>query len=81
MRYLLGLILLIFLGAVGLFAVQNTQPITVKFWNWGVTAPVALLAVGVYLLGLISGWNVVAFLRSSISQVRSRSQGEPEGKF
>ena len=80
MRYLLGLILLIFLGAVGLFAVQNTQPITVKFWNLGVTAPVALFAVGVYLLGMISGWNVVAFLRSSINQVRSRSQGEPEAK-
>ena len=71
MRYLLGLILLIFLGAVGLFAVQNTQAITVKFWNWGLTAPVAILAIGAYLLGMISGWNVVAFVRSSISRVRS----------
>ncbi len=71
MRYLLGLILLIFLGAIGLFAVQNTQAITVKFWNWGLTAPVALLAIGAYLLGMISGWYVVAFLRGSISRVRA----------
>ncbi len=71
MRILLGLILLIFLAAVGLFAVQNTQPVTVAFWSWGVTAPMALLAIGAYLLGMISGWNVVAFLRGSIRRVTS----------
>jgi uncharacterized integral membrane protein len=73
LRYLLGLILLIFLGAIGLFAVQNTQAITVKFWNWSLTAPVAILAISAYFLGMISGWNVIAFVRSSISRVRSRS--------
>lgn len=73
MRFLLGLPLLIFLAAVGLFAVQNTQSITVKFWNWGVTGPVALLAVVAYLLGMISGWNVIAFLRTSLKGVRSRT--------
>jgi lipopolysaccharide assembly protein A len=72
MRYILGLILLVFLGAVGLFAFQNTQPVTVKFWDWSVTAPFALVAVGVYLLGMVSGWNVVAFVRSSINRVRSQ---------
>lgn len=74
MRFLLGLILLTFLGVVGLFAVQNTQPITVKFWDWSATAPVALLAVGVYLLGMVSGWSVVAFLRASIRRVTSVPQ-------
>ena len=73
MRYLLGLILLAFLGAVGLFAVQNTQPISVKFATWGVTAPVALLAIVAYLLGMVSGWNVVAFVRSSINRVRTQT--------
>jgi len=71
MRFVLGLILLIFLAAVCLFAVQNTQPITVRFWNWGLTAPVAILAIGTYLLGMISGWNVIAFVRSSIHRMRS----------
>ena len=50
---------------------QNTQPITVKFWNWGVTAPVAILAIGACLLGMIGGRDVVAFPRSSIRWVRS----------
>jgi putative membrane protein len=72
LRYLIGLVLLVFLGAVGLFAFQNTQPVTVKFWSTSVTAPFAFLAIGVYLLGMFSGWSVVAFVRGSISRVRSQ---------
>lgn len=71
MRYLLALVLFLFLGGVTVFAVQNTQPVTVRFLNWSATAPFALLTVGVYLLGMISGWNVVAFLRQSIREVSS----------
>jgi uncharacterized integral membrane protein len=69
MRYVLGFILLVFLGAVGIFAVQNTQTVTVQFLNWSLTAPLALLAVGIYVLGMASGWNVVAFVRTSIRRV------------
>jgi len=68
-RLLLALPLLAFLGAVGLFAAQNTQAITVRFWDRSATAPVALLAVGAYLLGMLSGWNVVAFVRRSLRRV------------
>jgi putative membrane protein len=75
LRVLLGLLLLVFLGAVGVFAVQNMQPVTVQFLSWGVTAPIALVAVGSYLLGMISGWNVVAFVRGSIRRVRSHPDG------
>jgi uncharacterized integral membrane protein len=71
MRFLFGLILLVFLGAVGLFAVQNTQGVTVRFANWGVTAPVAVLALAAYVLGMLSGWTVVGFIRTSIRRVRT----------
>jgi hypothetical protein len=40
-----------FLGAVGIFAVQNTQTITVRFLNWGLTASVAILTIAVYFAG------------------------------
>ena len=69
MRYLLAAMLVVFLGCLTVFAVQNTQQVTVRFLNWSLTAPFALLTVGVYLLGMISGWNVVAFLRQSIRGV------------
>jgi uncharacterized integral membrane protein len=69
MRYILGVILLIFLGAIGIFALQNTQLITVRFLTWSSTAPAALTIVASYLFGMVSGWNVVAFLRHSFHRV------------
>jgi uncharacterized integral membrane protein len=69
MRYVLAGILLPFLGAVGVFAVQNTQTVTARFLNWSLTAPLALMAVAIYLLGMLSGWTVVGFLRRSIRSV------------
>jgi hypothetical protein len=34
-----------------------------------VTGPVALLAIAAYLLGMVSGWTVVAFVRRSLRRV------------
>ena len=69
MRFIQAIILLAFLGAVGLFAVQNTETITVDFWTWKLTGPVALLAIAAYLLGMLSGWTVVSFFRRSLRRV------------
>jgi len=72
MKWLQGTLLLIFLGAVGLFAVQNTQTITISFWKWGVSSSLALVILGSYVVGMLSGWTVVAFLTRSIQRVRQR---------
>ncbi|QEH37300.1 hypothetical protein OJF2_58900 [Aquisphaera giovannonii] len=72
MRFLQAILLLAFLGAIGLFAVQNTDPITVSFWTWKTTGPVALLAIVVYLLGMLSGWTVVSFFSRSLREVTER---------
>ena len=69
MRFIQGLILLAFLGVVGVFALQNTGVITVKFLNWAVTGPVALLIVAVYFFGMLTGWTVVAFVTRSLRRV------------
>jgi lipopolysaccharide assembly protein A len=69
MRLIQAVIFLAFLGAVGLFAVQNTEAITVDFWTWKVTGPVAMLAIAAYLLGMVSGWTVVAFVTRSLRRV------------
>jgi uncharacterized integral membrane protein len=73
MRVIQAIMLLAFLGAVGLFAVQNTEAITVTFWTWKATGPVALLAIAVYLLGMVSGGTVVSFFRRSLHRVSERS--------
>ncbi len=54
-RLLIGIIL----GAVVIvFAVQNTETVTYDFLVWSVTAPRALLVVGVFVFGLVTGWLV-----------------------
>ena len=74
MRFIQAVIFLTFLGAVGVFAVQNMDLITVSFWKWKITGPVALLAIALYFLGMMSGWTVVAFVRRSLRRVAERPQ-------
>ena len=74
MRFIQAVLFLIFLGAVGLFAVQNMEAISVGFWTWKLTAPVALVIVAVYFLGMLSGWTVVAFIRRSLRRVAEHPQ-------
>jgi lipopolysaccharide assembly protein A len=73
MRVIQAILLLTFLGAVGLFALQNTEAITVNFWNWKAKGPIALLTIGAYLLGMVSGWTVVSFFTRSLRRVSERS--------
>jgi lipopolysaccharide assembly protein A len=69
MRFIQAVVFLVFLGAVAFFALQNTQVVTVQFMNWSVSAPVALTILSVYLLGMLSGWTVVAFVGRSIRRI------------
>jgi uncharacterized integral membrane protein len=71
-RVIQAILFLAFLGAVGLFAVQNTRVITVDFWTWEQTAPVAIVIVTAYFIGMLSGWTVVAFVRRSLRRVGER---------
>ena len=66
------LLFLAFLAAIGVFAAQNTGIITVNFLTWNVVQPVALLTVAIYVLGMLSGWTVLAFIRGSFRQVTHR---------
>ena len=69
MRTIQAILFLAFLSAVGLFAIQNTNTITVRFLQWSLTAPVALSIVAAYFVGMLSGWTVVAFTTRSIRRV------------
>ena len=69
MRVIYILVLLILLGAIGLFALQNRETITLQYLDRSVACPVALLIGIVYLLGMVSGWTVVGFVRRSLRRV------------
>jgi uncharacterized integral membrane protein len=72
MRYLQAIVFLTFVCAIGIFAVQNRELITVNFLTWNLSQPVALLAVVVYVLGMLSGGTVMAFMRGSLRGATAR---------
>ena len=61
--------LLVFVGALGIFAFQNQQEMTIEFLDWSLTAGVPVIAAAIYLLGMLSGWTIVGMLRRSFRRV------------
>lgn len=70
MRIFYLILLIVLIGVTALFAVQNLQTITVSFLNWSVTLPIAVVVIGVYALGMVSGGSVLVFLRWTLHRVK-----------
>jgi uncharacterized integral membrane protein len=51
--------------ALAIFAVQNLDAVTTSFLNFKVRAPLAVLAIVVYVLGALTGGGLLALLRRS----------------
>jgi putative membrane protein len=71
MRFVWGVLLLAFLGALAVFAFQNDQTVNVRFLNYSRTTPVALGAVVAYVLGMFTGWSLLGFVRAMFRRVAS----------
>ncbi len=69
MRFIYFLILMVLLAAIGLFAVQNPETITVRYLDRSVSCPLALLVGSVYLIGMMSGWTVIGMFRRSLHRI------------
>ena len=65
MRALYIIVLILILAALGIFAYQNGESVTLQYFRRSVTLPMSLVIVVVYVLGMLSGWTVVGFLRHS----------------
>jgi len=63
MRYVQAVVFLALLATIGIFAIQNMGVVTVNFLTWNITQPVAIVSVAVYLLGMLSGWSILALAR------------------
>ncbi len=81
MRFLYILILLIVAAAVTIFAVQNTEQVSLRYLDRGLPWPIplSLLIAAVYLLGMVSGWTVVGFVRHTWQRAR-QTEGWREGR-
>jgi uncharacterized integral membrane protein len=67
--FYLGLIAL-FAVATLIFALQNLEAATMSFLGFKVRAPLAVLAIVVYVLGAATGSSLVALLRRSYKASR-----------
>ena len=66
MRVIYAAILLLFVVAVAVFCVQNFGFVAINYLGWQAMVPLSLLVVVVYLLGMVTGWGLLSFLRRSI---------------
>jgi len=71
-RFVYIALIVAFTALVLLFKVQNFDTATVRFFSFSITLPVALLLIGVYVLGMVTGGALLALLRSWVSGARAR---------
>jgi lipopolysaccharide assembly protein A len=66
MRWVYLLVIVLFAAAVVVFCVQNRDFVTVSFLQFSIRAPLAILALIVYVLGAATGGSLYALLRRSV---------------
>jgi len=69
MRFFSLVVLVAFAGAVGYFAYTNDHDVSVNLAGNPMTVSVPVLALAVYVLGMLTGWAVVGLLRQSWNRV------------
>lgn len=80
MRYVWLFIFLIFVAIVGLFAVENSDPVAINYLDQSLSVqsihlPMSVLIGGVYVLGMLTGWTVIGFLKQTVHRVTERQNG------
>jgi uncharacterized integral membrane protein len=65
MRWIHLTIVVLFAAAIVIFAFQNLDTVTVSFFAFGISAPIAILIFVVYALGAATGGSLFALLRRS----------------
>ena len=65
MRWIYLAAIVLFAVALVIFAWQNFEAVTVSFLSFRIRAPLAVLAIVIYLLGTATGGGLLALLRRS----------------
>ena len=71
MRWVYLTVIVVFLSAVVLFAVQNVQPTTMAFLGFSVRAPLAVMVTVIYVLGALTGGSLLALMRATIRATKA----------
>lgn len=68
MRWLYLTLIVLFVLAMIIFAVQNLEQVTMSFLGFRLRAPLALVSAIVYLVGAVTGGSFYALLRRSVRE-------------
>jgi lipopolysaccharide assembly protein A len=77
MRWIYLVIVILFVAASLILVFQNLGVVTMSFLGFSVRAPLAILAVVVYVLGALTGGSLYALLRHSLRESKARSETRP----
>jgi putative membrane protein len=77
MRWVYLIVIIVFVATTVLFAIQNRELVTMSFLGFSVRAPLAVMAVIVYVSGAITGGSLFALLRRSVQATRSMRSAAP----
>ena len=74
MRWFYLVLLLVIVTIVVVFVAQNRENETVTFFNQRITAPLSLIYVARYFLGMWSGGTVVGFVKRAYQRASGREE-------
>ena len=80
MRYVWFLIFLIFVAIIGVFAFENSDSVAINYLDQNLSVqsihlPMSVLIGGIYVLGMLTGWTVVGFLKRTVQHVTQGQKG------
>jgi lipopolysaccharide assembly protein A len=70
MRWFYLAIVVLLVAALITFVFQNTDSVSMSFLSFGVTLPLAVLALVLYVLGALTGGSLYALIRRSVAGSR-----------
>jgi uncharacterized integral membrane protein len=76
MRVVYLVILLVMVLGIAAFAMQNDDPVKIRFMEWAVAYPMSLVVGAVYLLGMVSGSSLIGLFRRSVYHVTEPPRDE-----
>ena len=66
MKVIYTALIIVFVAIVAIFCGQNMTTTSLDFLGWSATAPLPAFLVGMYFMGMLTGWMAVSFARHSI---------------
>ena len=74
MRWVYLVLLVVIVTMIVVFIAQNYESATLTFFNQRITAPLSLMFVAVYFLGMWSGGTVVGFVKQAYQHATERKE-------